>query len=175
MYLSTRTVLWNRRLLAKTHGRCIYSAMECCFWREKTESCCKLAIKWSVVTLLWPGDYVMSQLFSSTTTLAKSVCCAQDTMRSSRFKSMAFCRPLGPFSSGFYHSSRPSRLFLGFLTLYRRWATITYTSLDPYACLSLHHPLVGCPHLLDTTLLPLYRIPDSPHIYNFLTFSPSHG
>ena len=160
----------------------IYLAIKWCFWRELLYkykfglvSLSALLSFWVVTLLGRCSDQrlhniaiVVLRTMSVKKTVAR-VCCAQDTMEPSRPKSMLSCNSLGLFSSGFCHS-RLSRL-----TLYRRWATITYPSHVFYACLSLHHPLVGCPHLPYTTLLPQYRVPDSPHICNFLTSFPSHG
>lgn len=158
----------------------IYLAIEWCSWRESrctstSWALCRLA-PYCLFGLSLCSDLrlhniaivVLRTMMSVKKSVAR-VCCAQDTMEPSHPKSMLSCNSLGLFSSGFCHS-RLSRL-----TLYRRWATITYPSHVFYACLSLHHPLVGCPHLPYTTLLPQYRVPDSPHICNFLTSSPSHG
>lgn len=164
----------------------IYLAIKCCSWGEARESLYKYKfglvslsalLSFWVVTLLGRcSDHglhniaivVLRTMMSVKKSVAR-VCCAQDTMEPSHPKSMLSCNSLGLFLSRFCHS-RLSRL-----TLYRRWATITYPSHVFYACLSLLHPLVGCPHLPYMPLLPRYRVPDSPHICNFLTSSPSHG
>jgi hypothetical protein len=166
----------------------IYLAIKCCCWREEREELllCTCVAKRLIVflscTLL--GQCSGQRLHKIAIVVPENnvgeegscqclLCTsAQDTMEPSRPKSMVSSNSLGLFSPRFCRS-RLSRLSLCSHTLYRRWATITYHA--SYACPSLHHPLVGCPHLHCTTLLPQYRIPVSPHIYNFLTSSPSRG
>ncbi len=100
---------------------------------------------------------------------------AQDTMESPHLKSMPAC------DSGILPLRVPSPLaafaFVSCLPYF-------ISSLDDYKssptspscpCLSLHHPFVGCHPLQYTILLPLYQILVSPHIYNSLISSPSHG
>jgi hypothetical protein len=100
---------------------------------------------------------------------------AQDTMRPSHLINMASCNfwalpPPGSVAPRGLHVRLCLLYFISSLDDYK-----SYPTLKSYPCLSLHHPLVGCHHLPYTTLRPLYQILVSPHIYNSLTSSPSHG